>query len=80
MRHDAQFDLRVVGSNDFITLIRNKCLTDPAPFFTADRNILQIGLGAAQAACGSQNLVKGRMDAAIGRIDRLAQAFDKGRT
>ena len=56
MRHDAQFNLAVIGASDHTASRRYKSLTYFAPLWRADGNILQIGVVARQASCHRNRL------------------------
>ena len=47
MCKDAQFDLRVVGIKEYKTILRDKNLAQQPARLHADRDILQIRVGAA---------------------------------
>ena len=65
--HDAQFDLRVVGRDDFVPCGRDKGLAHTATFGGADGDVLQIGIVAGQAACNRHRLrIRGVHAACVG--------------
>ncbi|MNV92691.1 hypothetical protein D3C71_1873110 [compost metagenome] len=49
MGHDAQLDLRIVGTGNELALGRNKGFADAAPFGSAHGNVLQVRVVAGQA-------------------------------
>ena len=73
MRHDAQFDLRVVGRNDAAAGLGNESLTHAPPLGGAHRNVLQIGLGTRKASRDGRRLAEGCVHAMIRWIGHLRQ-------
>ncbi len=67
VRHDAQFDLRIVGGQQHVAIRRHECLANLAALGRADRDVLQVRIGRRQAPGGGNRLVIGGMDAPGGR-------------
>ena len=55
---DAQFDLGVVGTEQQPALLGQEGFADPAGELCADRDVLQVGIAAAQPAGGGDGLVE----------------------
>ncbi len=58
MRHDTQFNLRIVGGDKDTSLIGNKNFAHLPAAFIPDGYVLQVGIGAAQATGGSYRLIE----------------------
>ena len=69
IRHQAKFDLRIVGAEEHIALSRDKRLADFAAHIVAPRDVLQIWIGRRQAACGGHGLVVSGVNAPCAMID-----------
>ena len=63
MREHAQLDLRVVGRDEHVAGIGDERAADLAAELGADRNVLQVGIAAAQTAGRRHRLVEARVDA-----------------
>ena len=78
-RHDAELHLTVVRSEqDMVGIPRHKGLADLAATLRPDGDVLQVGLGAAQAARRRHGLHVLGVDAAGFRIDEFRQRPDIG--
>ena len=76
MRHDPHLDLAVVGGHQrLVARAHHERLADRAALLGADRDVLQVRVGARQAPGRGDELVERRVDAAV-RHDRLEQALD----
>ena len=80
MRHDAQFDLRIVGGNHDRALARNEGLPDSAPLIRSHRNVLQVRVAGAQAPRRRDSLVVGGMHAPGRGIDHAGKLVCIGRS
>ena len=49
VRHDPQFDLGIIGGDDFTSRRSNEGFAYAPAFRRAHRNVLQIGVGTCQA-------------------------------
>ena len=78
VRHDAQFDLRVVSREEDISRSRHESLANFSPVFPSDRYVLKIRVRGTQASCGGDRLVKGRVNAMSLGVDEFGQGFDVG--
>ena len=66
VRHDAEFDLRVVGRYDHpFRRPRNEGLADFLAALGADGDVLKVRVGAREPAGGRKRLVERRMDTAV---------------
>ena len=80
VRHDAELDLRVVRRHDHaLRRPRNESLADLLAPLGADGNVLQVRVGAGQAAGGRKCLVERRMDTSVHRRDIGRERLDVGR-
>ncbi|MNT31177.1 hypothetical protein D3C71_1622760 [compost metagenome] len=79
MGHNAQFDLRIVGRNDAVTLRSNKGLADPAPFVVTHRDILQVRIARGETSSSRHRLMIRGMHPATDRIDHQRQLVGVGR-
>ncbi len=73
VRQQAQFDLRVIGSQQHVARFRDESGTDAASEFGADRNILQIGVRGGQTACCGSGLAERCVQAAGCWIDQRGE-------
>ena len=75
VRHDAHLDLRVVGGQQrLVALADLERGADAAALLGADRDVLQVRVGAREAAGLAAGLDVGRVDPAVGgdrRVERL---------
>ena len=78
VRQHAQLDLRVVGRDQHVAGLGDERAADLAPELGADRDVLQVGIAAAQAAGGGDRLVEAGVDAAGLGVDQLRQRIDVG--
>ena len=78
VRHDSQLDLRVVGASDHAAGRRHEGLAHAAPFGCLDRDVLQVGVVAAQAPGHRNRLRVVRVHATGSRIRELAQLVGVG--
>ena len=66
VRHDPHFDLAVVGGEQGgVALAHDEALPDASTRLGADRDVLQVGVGARKAPRGRDRLLEGRVDAPI---------------
>ena len=73
--HDPQFDLRVVGRQQFVAFWGYECLTNPATFGSTDRDVLQVRVTGGQTPGSRHRLMVGRMNPPCTRVDLLRQAI-----
>ncbi len=71
----AQFNLAVIGRHQRPALAGHERLPDPAAFLGTDRDVLEIGVGAAQPAGGRHGLVEGCVDPAGIGIHQLEKGI-----
>ena len=71
VRHDAQFDLRIVGRHDFAAFGRNKGAAHAAALFGADGDVLQVGVVAGEPAGDGHGLGISGVHAAGGGVDHF---------
>ena len=71
--HHAQFDLRIVGREENLSLIRDDSLADFLSVLTVDRDILEVRIRAGEASRGGDTLIEGRMYVTRIRIDESWQ-------
>ena len=64
--HQAELDLRVVGRHEQVAGRGDEGGADVAADSGADGDVLQVGVGAGEAAGGGADLVEGGVDAAFG--------------
>ena len=69
--HDAQLDLRVVGREEFATVVGDEGLADFLAVLVADGDVLQVRVARAEPARGGDGLVERCMDASRPRVDEL---------
>ncbi len=79
MRHDAQFDLRIVGRDDHAAGRRDERFADTAPFGIAHRDILQVRLIGRQAPRDCHRLRVIGVHAPRTGVDHLRQLVGIGR-
>ena len=76
VRHDPHLDLAVVGGHQrLVALADDEPLADPTSGLGADRDVLEVGIGAGEATGRGDDLVVRRVDPAV-RRDGLEQALD----
>ena len=73
-----QFDLRVVGCNQYVPWCCDKGPADFAPFFGACGDVLQVGVVRAQSSRGCAELVVGSVDP-MTAVDEVRQRIYVGR-
>ena len=78
VRHDAQLDLRVVGRDDARTRRRDEGLADAPALFGADRDVLQVRVGAGEPPGDRHGLGIVGVHAPRGRVDRARQLVGVG--
>ena len=78
VRHDAQFDLRIVGADDTAIRRCDEGGADAPALGGADRDVLQVGVGRRQAPGDRHRLREAGMHAAGGRVDHLRQLVGVG--
>ncbi|MNT20879.1 hypothetical protein D3C72_1562000 [compost metagenome] len=78
VRHDPQFDLRIVRRQQFVALWRDERLTDAPAFRGAHRDILQVWIARGQTPGRCHSLVIRGVDTPGARIDLLRQAIGVG--
>ena len=71
VRHDAQFDLRVVSRNQLASGLGDERFSHAAPFGGAHRDVLQIGFGTCQSPRHGRCLTEGRVHAAVCGVGHL---------
>jgi hypothetical protein len=71
MCEDAKFDLRVVNCGEEPTRRGDKGATNLATKFSADRDILEIGIGGGESACNGNCLIKNALGGTIEIIVRV---------
>ena len=75
-RHNPQLNLAVVCRQQAVVRIaRHKSFANFSSLFRSNRNILQIGLIAAQATCGSNSLVVGGMYPTGSGMDQVGEGL-----
>ena len=79
MGHDPKLDLRVVGSDELVSLGRNKGLPYTASLFAPDGDILQVGFRRGQSTGSSDSLMVGRVYPAGTMVNQLRQRVGVGR-
>src|SRR5699024_5800070 len=79
VRHDPQFDLRVVRGQHLVAGRGDEGLADAPALGGAHRDVLQVGVGRGQAAGGHGGLVIAGVHAAGARVDDVGQFFGIGR-
>ena len=78
MRHDAQFDLRIVGGEKEFAGFGNECAAYLAPLVVANGNVLQIGVARTEPSGGGNRLVERGMYLSRAGIYQLGQGIDVG--
>ena len=78
MRHDPEFDLRIVSRHDMAARRRDKRLADAPPLGVTYRNVLQVGIVAGQPAGDRHRLRVVGMHASGVRIDHARQLVGIG--
>ena len=73
MGQHPQLDLRIVRVQENKSIFRHKHFADQSSQFHPHRDILKIGLCAADPSCSGDRLIKGGMDPAV-FFDHCAQA------
>ncbi len=74
----AQLDLAVVGGEQPGPLFGDEAGPDRAADLGADRDVLQVGIGAGEAAGGRRGLVEGGVDASGLGVDQVRQRVEVG--
>ena len=74
VREHPQFDLGIVGGNQHASGIGNERAPDLAAEIGADRNVLQVGIAAAETPRGGDRLVEGRVHPRRPRVHQLRAA------
>lgn len=78
MRENAQLDLRIVGTEQLPALLGQKGLADSLRKFSANRDVLQIGVAAAEPTCRRDRLVEVGMDPSGFCFHQLGQRIHIG--
>ena len=78
VRHDAQFDLRVVGGEQYVALFCHKSSANFAAQLRSNGNILQIRIAGAQPARGRPGLRKTRVQPTRLRMNQFRQRVHIG--
>ena len=78
MRHDAKFDLRIVGRDDDGPRFRNEGFAHAPAFFGSHRNVLEIRIHARQTPRHGGRLAKGRVHAPVARAHHLRELVEVG--
>ena len=73
---DAQLDLGVISAEQGPALLRQEGLADPTAVFGAHRNVLQVGVAAAQPPRCRHRLVEIGVDSPGFRLHQLRQGVD----
>ena len=73
-----QLDLAVVGGEQLGALLGDEAGPHRAADLGADRDVLQVGVGAGEAAGGGRRLVEGGVDAAGLGVDQVRQRVEVG--
>ena len=73
-----QLHLRVVGRDQHVAGLRHEAGTDLAALLGADRDVLEVRVGAGQATGGGGGLVEGGVEAAV-VADQLGEGVEVGR-
>ena len=77
MRHDAEFDLRIVGGEeDAVFIVGDECLADLTSQVVTDRDVLQVGVRRTQTAGRSHGLVEGSVHFTCPGPDQFGQGID----
>ena len=79
VRHDAQFDLRIIGRHQHMPGRRDEGLADAAALGGACGNVLQVGLGTREPAGDRRGLRITGVHATGARVDHLRQLVGVGR-
>ena len=75
---DPQLDLVVVGREQAVAARRDEAGADRPALLGADRDVLQVRVGAGEPAGRGRGLVEGRVDAAGLGVDQLRQRVEVG--
>ena len=76
---ETQLDLRIVGGDELMAFDGDEGAPDLAPFFAADRNILQVRLGRREPAGGRGRQCVAGVDAVGRGIDVVRECLGIGR-
>jgi hypothetical protein len=76
VREHAQLDLRVVGGDQHVARLGDERTPDLAADLGADRDVLQVGIAAAEATGCRDGLIEAGVDAPGLRVDELRQGVD----
>ncbi len=76
--HDAEFDLRVVATEEGAAGRGDEGFADAAAIIGADGDVLDVGVGGGEAAGGGDELVKGGVDAAGAGANVGGEGIDVG--
>ena len=76
--HDAQLDLRIVGAEEGAILVGHEGFANLAAVFSANGDVLQVGVRRRKATGGCNCLIEGSVDATGACIDELREGFDVG--
>ncbi len=75
---DPELDLAVVGGEQPVALFGDEAGADGAADLGPDRDVLQVRVGAGEAAGGGRGLVEGGVDASGLGVDQLRQRVEVG--
>ncbi len=64
MSEHPQFNLRIIRVDEHMSFLGNKSLAYQTSLLQTYRNVLEIGIRAAQSTCAGDGLVEGCMDLA----------------
>ena len=78
MGEQAQFDLAVVAADEDVAGLGDEGLADGGAFLGADRDVLQVGIGAGEAASAGDGLGEAGVDAAGLGVDLLDEGLGVG--
>ncbi len=78
MRHDTEFDLRVIGREKLTSWFRDKCLAYFPSVLVANWNVLQIRIRRGKATCSGNCLIIRGVDVSSFWIDKFGKVVDIG--
>ena len=79
VREHAELDLGVVRDEEHLVgRSRDERPSDPATELRADRDVLQVRVGAAEASRRGRRLVEGRVHPAVARVDHPREGLEVG--
>ena len=78
MRHNAQFNLWVVGGEEFASVIGNEGFTDFFAVLVTNGDILQVRIAGTESSGSGHRLIEGGMDTSRTWVYQLRQCIDIG--